>query len=218
MLFLYLQTMYNFPYFKEQDENLVLEFMRKHCFATLIAVDHESKAAATHIPFFIDQREDKVFLSGHFMRNTDHHLAFLQNENVLAIFNGPQCHVSARLYNDQQTASTWNYMTVHASGILRFLDDIALINILKRTTDYFENDPLSPSLFENLPTDYVASLSKHIIAFEIEVTKLDNVFKLSQNQDEESYQRIIDHLEKQDHESKEIAVEMQKRKKQLFEK
>ncbi len=218
MLFLYLQSMYNIPYFKEQDKNLVLEFMRKHCFATLIAVDYSSKAVATHIPFFIDERDGRVFLSGHFMRNTDHYNAFEKNEHVLAIFNGPQCHVSARLYSEQQTASTWNYMTVHAKGILKFMDDAGLINILKRTTDYFENDPSSPSLFENLPAAYVASMSKHIVAFEIEVTELDNVFKLSQNKDEATYQRIIDHLEKQDYESIQIAMEMKKRKNQLFEK
>jgi transcriptional regulator len=216
MLFLYLQTMYDIPYFKEQDKKLVLEFMRKHCFAVLVAVDKDSKAVATHIPFFIDESEGKVFLSGHFMKNTDHHLAFMQNENVLVIFNGPQCHVSARLYKNQQTASTWNYMTVHAKGILKLLDNEALIKVLKRTTDHFENDAASPSLFDNLPAAYVDSLSKHIVAFEVEVQALDNVFKLSQNKDEATYQRIIEHLEKQDHESKEIAVEMQKRKKQLF--
>ena len=218
MLFLYLQTMYDIPYFKENDKDLLLEFMRKHCFAVLIAVNNDSSAVATHIPFFIDEKEGKIFLSGHIMKNTDHHHAFEQNNKVLAVFNGPQCHVSARLYNDQQTASTWNYMTVHAKGIIRFLDESTLIDVLKRTTDHFENDASSPSLFEKLPEEYVDSMSNHIIAFEIEVELLSNVFKLSQNKDEATYQRIIDHLEKQDYESQQLAMEMKSRKNQLFKK
>ncbi len=208
--------MYDIPYFKEKDEAVLLDFMRKHCFAVLIAVDNNSKPVATQVPLFIDERDGKIFLSGHFMKHTDHHKAFEQNKNVLAVFNGPQCHVSASLYTDQQTASTWNYITVHAKGVIQFLDEEALIEVLKRTTNHFENDPASPSLFEKLPGEYVASMSKYIIAFEIEVRELSNVFKLSQNKDEATYQRIIDHLEKQDHESKQIAMEMKKRKNQLF--
>ena len=32
------------------------------------------------------------------MKNTDHHKAFAQNENVLVIFTGPHCYVSASWY------------------------------------------------------------------------------------------------------------------------
>lgn len=150
------------------------------------------------------------------MKNTDHHKAFMHNNNVMAVFTGAHTYVSASWYSDQQTASTWNYMSVHAKGKIRFLDEAALIEVLKHTTNHFENDPHSPSNFEKLPEDYVQKLAKAIVAFEVEVESMDNVFKLSQNRDEQSFDNIIDKLQQQDHDAKIIAEEMKLRKEELF--
>ena len=59
---------------------------------------------------------------------------------------------------------------------------------------------------------------KAIVSFEIEVTVIDNVFKLSQNRNEKSYHNIIEKLEQQDGDGKLIAEEMKKRTSQLFSK
>ncbi len=59
-------------------------------------------------------------------------------------------------------------------------------------------------------------MSKAIIGFEIEVLEMDNVFKLSQNRDEPSYQRIIKHLDTGDADAQKIAAEMKHRKEKLF--
>jgi transcriptional regulator len=171
---------------------------------------------ATHVPLLIEEREGKLILYGHIMRKTDHHQAFLHNPNVLAIFSGPHTYVSASWYSDPKQASTWNYMTVHARGVLQFLGDDALLEILKKTTAHFENNTLSPSLFEKLPQEYISRLVKSIIAFAVEVNAIDNVFKLSQNRDEKSYHNIIEQLQKGDALSGHIASEMEHRSSQLF--
>ncbi len=98
--------MYNLPFYKESDKAVVLEFMRNHPFVFLTGCDAENKPVATQVPVFIDEREGKLFLSGHIMRQTDHHRAFLHNPNVLAVFTGPHTYVSASLYTDQHSAST----------------------------------------------------------------------------------------------------------------
>ena len=208
--------MYNLPYFKEEDQSVVLEFMRTHPFVFLSGCDAQNKPVATQVPMFIDERDGKLFMSGHIMKQTDHHKAFLHNKNVLAVFTGPHTYVSASLYTDPRQASTWNYMSVHAKGVLSFQDDQELLKILRRTTSHFENNPDSPSLFDKLPPDYVQKLVKAIVSFEIEVTSIDNVFKLSQNRDEESYHSIMKKLQQSDEDSRQIAVEMEKRTSQLF--
>ena len=208
--------MYNLPYFKENDRERVLEFIRSHPFAFICGCDAENRPVATQIPCFIEERDGKLFLSGHIMKNTDHHKAFLQNANVLAVFTGAHTYVSASWYSDPQTASTWNYISVHAKGQLRFLDEAALLGVLKHTTNHFENDPHSPSNFEQLPADYVQKLANAIVAFEVEVESMDNVFKLSQNRDKKSFENIMDKLEQQDHDGKIIAEEMRLRKDELF--
>lgn len=210
--------MYNLPYFKEEDAEKVLEFIRKHPFAFICGCDAANKPVATQIPCFIEEREGKLYLSGHIMKNTDHHKAFLHNPNVLAVFTGAHTYISASWYSDQHTASTWNYLSVHAKGTMRFLEEAALLEILKHTTNHFENNPHSPANFENLPVEYVQKLAKAIVAFEVEVESMDNVFKLSQNRDKQSYENIIGKLQEQDHDAKKIAAEMQLRKDELFSK
>ena len=108
-------------------------------------------------------------------------------------------------------------MSVHVRGKIRFLDDHALIDILRRTSVHFENgNTQSPTAYDNLPEDYTSRLMKAIVAFEVEVEEMDNVFKLSQNRDKESYHQIIDHLKQQDADGKTIAGEMEKRMDEIF--
>lgn len=209
--------MYNVPYFKENNEQIINEFIGNYPFAFLTGVDSENKPVATQVPVFIEESNDRKILRGHIMRNTDHHKAFLQNENVLIVFSGHHTYVSGTWYSDPHTASTWNYMSVHARGKIRFLDDDALIDVLRMTTLYFENnDQQSATIYDNLTADYTEKLMKAIVAFEIEIEKLDAVFKLSQNRDRASYLNIIKQLKQQGESGQVIADEMEKRIKVLF--
>jgi len=209
--------MYNLPYFKENDREVVLEFMRNHPFVFLSGVDENNKPVATQVPVFIDEREGKLFLTGHIMRNNDHHKAFEKNPNVLAVFTGPHVYVSATWYDDPHQASTWNYMSVHAKGTIRFGDHDDLVAILKRLTLHYENNnTASTTIFDNLPSEYTGRLMKAIIAFEVEITSIENVFKLSQNRDEKSFHNIIGKLQEQGSDGQFIAEEMRKRQQQLF--
>lgn len=202
--------MYNLPYFKEQDATQVLAFMRAHPFA-MVMCSNGTWPAATQVPLLFDEREGKLFLRGHFMRNTDHHKAFQQNSHALCLFTGPHAYVSASWYTQPQQASTWNYMSVHAKGFLNFLDESALRDILEQTTSQFENNPVSPASYHQIPAAYIDKLIDAIVGFEIEVTTIDHVFKLSQNRDAESYHSIVSHLQQGDADASAVATEMEKR-------
>jgi transcriptional regulator len=209
--------MYNLPYFKEKDKQTILDFIHAHPFAFLAGCAPENKPVATQIPVFIEDRDGKLFLTGHMMKQTDHHKAFEKNPEALVVFTSPHTYVSASWYSNPHQASTWNYMSVHLKGKLRFLDQQGLVDVLKKTTLHFENyQHGSPTVFDNLPSDYTTRLMKAIIAFEIEVMEIDNVFKLSQNRDEQSFHNIIGKLEQQGSEGEFIAGEMKKRTSQLF--
>ena len=209
--------MYNLPYFKEKDQQVVLEFIHQHPFAFISGCDESNKPVATQIPVFIEDRNGKLYLSGHMMKQTDHHKAFEKNPNVLCVFTGNHTYVSATWYSDPHQASTWNYMSVHVKGQISFLDENSLVDVLKKTSLHFENgNANSSTVYENLPGDYRSRLMKAIIAFEVEVTSIENVFKLSQNRDKESFQHIIEKLNEQDADGKAIAEEMLKRKEDLF--
>ena len=209
--------MYSLPYFQEKDQEKVLYFIHQNPFAFIIGCDANAKPIATQIPVFIEEKEGKLYLTGHMMRNTDHHKAFEKNAQALCVFTGAHTYVSASWYENPHQASTWNYMSVHVRGKLSFLDEKGLIEVLRKTTLHFEGgDHSSPTAFDNLPADYNERLMKAIVAFEVEVESIENVFKLSQNRDQKSYQNIISRLSNQDNDSKKIADEMKKREEELF--
>jgi transcriptional regulator len=54
--------------------------------------------------------------------------------------------------------------------------------LLTKLTEKFENNPHSEALVQKLNEEYVSNLMKAIIAFEIEVTSVEHVFKLSPKQ------------------------------------
>ncbi|MBL0135324.1 MAG: FMN-binding negative transcriptional regulator [Chitinophagaceae bacterium] len=207
--------MYNLPYYKTSSASELIAFMKEHSFATLMGCEG-NRLAATQVPLLIEEREGKLFLMGHIMRKQDHHLAFAANPEVLALFTGPHVYVSATWYSNPHQASTWNYMSVHARGTLRFLDDKGLIEVLRKLTLHYENNESTTTIYDNLTPEYVAPLLKSIIGFEIEVTAIENVFKLSQNRDRESYKNIIKELAKQGGDGEKIAAIMQQRESQLY--
>ncbi len=209
--------MYDLKPFKEYDETVVREFVDQHPFAMIVGCDHENKPVATQIPVFIIEHEGKQMLRGHIMKNTDHHKAFLHNPNVLVVFTSPHVYVSATWYSNPQQASTWNYISVHAKGQVKFLDDAGLIEMLRKTTLYFEGqDETSSTIYDNLSPEYTRPLMKAIVAFEIEIQEMENVFKLSQNRDAQSFHNIMVELKKKGPDGLYIVAEMEKRKKSLY--
>ena len=210
--------MYNLPHFKEKNHQVLMDFIHDHPFAFMAGCDGEGRPVATQVPVFIEEKEGKLFLTGHMMKQTDHHKAFEKNPQVLCVFTGPHTYVSASWYTNPHQASTWNYMSVHVRGRMCFLDEQGLEAVLRKTSLHFEkNNAASPTSFDNLPREYSSKLMKAIVAFEIEVEEMDHVFKLSQNRDRESYGQIIEKLEDQDADGRSIATEMKKRGPELFE-
>lgn len=211
--------MYDLSYFKENDKQALLRFLDSNPFAFLSGSSATGKQVATQIPILFEEREGHLYLQGHIMRNTDHHKAFIENPQVLAVFTGAHSYVSASWYTNPQIGSTWNYMSVHISGNIHFLPDEDLIRLMKKLTLKFEdNNTASPTIYDNLPEPFLKKMLPAIVAFEIKADEIQNVFKLSQNRDEQSYRNIIKKLEEKNEKGNAslIADEMKSRLEQLF--
>lgn len=209
--------MYDLPYHKENNPVVIKQFIDRYPFAFLTGCDSTNAPIATQVPLFIEEHNDRQVLRSHIMKNTDHHKAFLHNPNVLAVFTGPHTYVSGTWYSNPYIASTWNYMSVHVKGVMRFVDDAGLEDVLRKTTLHFENyNRDSTTIYDNLPAEFKKRVMCAIVAFEIEITEIKNVFKLSQDRDQASYQNIIAKLKEQDEAGRAIAHEMQIRMADLF--
>jgi transcriptional regulator len=208
---------YNFSYFKEKEHQTILDFIEEYPFAFLTGSFLSGEQVATQIPVLLQERNGELYLQGHLMRNTDHHKAFIENPNALLVFSGPNCYVSASWYSNPQIGSTWNYMSVHAAGLINFMTDDELVCFMRKLTLKFEQgNTQSLTFYDNLPEHFLSKMMPAIVGFEIKADKLENVFKLSQNRDEKSYDNIISKLKENGGYSEMISKEMTKRKSTLF--
>ncbi len=203
--------MYDISYFKAKEHQAVLDFMQANPFVTICGVDQNGLPIAAQIPVLIKQSNESIIISGHLMRKQDHTNAFENNPNALVIFSAPSAFVSASWYTSPGQASTWNYQTVHGIGKMEMKDEQHLYDLLVELTEQFESDPNAPSQVKNLDPMYMHQNMKAIVSFEIKITALKHVFKLSQNRDEASHQNIQNELNKGDAACKYMAAAMQRK-------
>lgn len=209
--------MYNFSYFKEKDQARIKAFLHDNPFTFITGSDASGNQIATQVPVLIEERDGELVLQAHIMRKTDHHKAFIENPKALAVFTGPHTYVSASWYENPMSGSTWNYMSVHIHGNIRFMSDEELVQFMRKFTLKFEGGNIdSPTIYDNLPASYTDKMMPAIVGFELKAEKIENVFKLSQNKDEKSYRNIIAKLTAQGGNASLVAEEMRKRQQELF--
>lgn len=209
--------MYSPPHFTEKDRQAITEFIQEHPFATLILND-SGKSYATQVPVMLDEREDELYITGHIYRHADHYPALANSKDVLLLFTGAHCYVSASWYTRRGQASTWNYMSVQARGAVRMMDEAETLELITALTHQYEDGQIVPETVEQMSEEYISVNLKAIAGFEIAVTQLDATFKLNQNKDDESYRNVVDQLmATEDINSITIAGEMMKLRPHLFE-
>jgi transcriptional regulator len=181
--------------FREDDFDTLHNFMREYSFATLIT-RHEGVPFATHLPFILDtQRGSNGTLLAHMARANPQWHDFNSEQEVLVIFQGPHAYVSPSWYEAQLSVPTWNYAVVHAYGISHLIeDDEELYELLKILIATHEVQFKNPWPFQ-LPHDYLQKMMRGIVGFEIEITRLEGKFKLSQNRTESERENVIGALQ-----------------------
>ena len=200
--------MYKMPYYTSSDTEEVLFFMKSHPFITLIGFDGDYPVA-TQIPIKVSKEGESIKLIGHIMTKTDHGAAFKKNPNVLVLFTGIHSYISAAVYEKPNVASTWNYKSVQAKGIIKLLSAEETYEIIKDITDKYENPNTSPSAFQKMDEAYIRQHLKAITGFEIMVTDLAHVFKMSQDHTQKDKENMVENLsQKEDTQSQEMAKEM----------
>lgn len=166
--------------FRETRTEVLHDFVRRHSFGALVS-QTEHGLVATHIPFLLDaSRGELGTLRGHVARANDHWRALEEGGDVLVMFQGPHAYVSPAWYATPIAVPTWNYAVVHAYGRPRLIQDgPALRAILDDTVATFEAQ--MAYAWSPPEGDFVPTLMRQIVGIEIEITRLDGKFKLSQN-------------------------------------
>ncbi|PGE90135.1 transcriptional regulator [Bacillus toyonensis] len=199
--------MYIPKYFAIQDEEMKYETIEQNSFATLFS-QHNGEPYATHLPLLLNR--ETLTLYGHFAR-PNAQWKDSENQQVLAIFQGPHSYISPSWYETDKAVPTWNYVAVHVYGELEVVEDKQeLLNSLQDLVHKYE-DPQSTYSLDDVDPDYMAGLSKGIVGFKIKINKIEGKAKLSQNHSIERRNLVVEKLEKVGSEgSKRIAELMRK--------
>ena len=195
--------------YREEDQEKIIEFIKNNGFPALVSHDGE-RLVATHIPVeVIENADGSVTILGH-MSRANPQWKTIGEQEVLMIFQGAHTYISPRWYT-HVNVPTWNYVMVHVYGKIKMLEGEELYNLLSQLVRKHEvNTGYS---MEGLPEDFVRKEIKGVVGFEMNVTRMDAAYKLSQNRDDESYGSIVSELEnRKDSDSMKVAEEMKKRR------
>jgi transcriptional regulator len=155
-----------------------IDFMKANGFA-ILATHDGCEMTATHLPLLVDQRGEALVLTGHVARANPQSKF---SGDAMAIFHGPHAYVSPTWYGAGVHVPTWNYVAIHAYGRMTLIEDEARVAaIITRLTNVYESSRPQPWTADIVPPDLNAKLMKAIVGFEIEVTRLEAKWKLSQN-------------------------------------
>ena len=186
--------MYTPPSFVENDRTTLHDFMDQNSFATLISND-DQESFASHLPLLIErERGTQGVLTGHFSR-ANPHWQMANGQRVLIIFHGPHAYISPGWVQSTTMVPTWNYLAVHAYGVLRIVDEPNQVkDILTRMVGKYESRREQPWSMELADDGFIDNLTSAIVGFEVEIDRLEGKWKLSQNHPAERREQIISGL------------------------
>jgi len=185
--------MYSPSYNRLEDRAELVEFMRRNSFALLVT-GTGGTLHASHLPVMVIDEGERTRLDMHMARNNPQWREFFDDQ-VMVVFSGPHAYVSPRWYEEEERVPTWNYAAVHAYGIPKLIEDRGAKHANQRRLVEVL-DPQWLPRFDALRAEYVDSMLAGIVNFEIEVTRLDTRWKLSQNRSRREQELIAAQLEK----------------------
>lgn len=144
--------------------------------------------AANHIPFVLDRAHGQNGrLIGHVSRANPIWRELHDGALSVVMFLGPQAYITPSWYPGKrehgEVVPTWNYVTVHAHGRARAVDDSDwVLDMVQRLTDAQESSRPDRWAVTDAPTDYVRKMLHAIVGIEIVIERLEGRLKVSQDE------------------------------------
>ncbi len=119
---------------------------------------------------------------------------------ALVVFQSVDRYVSPSWYatkrETHKVVPTWNYATVHAHGRVSVIEDPAwLAAQIAALTGHHEAGRAEPWSVSDAPEPFVAAQMRGIVGLEIEITRLEGKWKVSQNRPEPDRRGVAEGLE-----------------------
>jgi transcriptional regulator len=187
--------MYQPPHFREDNLEVQHSLMSAHPLGLLVTLG-STGLVANPIPFALDAAASPLgTLKAHLSRANPQWQDFDASREALVVFQGPETYITPSWYAAKRehgkVVPTWNYAVVQAYGRLRVVDDPDwLRRQIAAMTDAQEADRPEPWTVSDAPAPFVAAQLKGIVGIEIEISRIEGKWKVSQNRPEADRQGV----------------------------
>ena len=178
--------MYVPPHFSVPGKETLIRLFPDASFGLLVSTGSDSVPFATHLPFAYDENRGEFGTLIAHMARANPHGKFMETGEALVIFQGPHAYISPNYYATDVNVPTWNYVSVHAYGTPKIIEDREKVRrLLDRLTFDNEKDMAAPWRADQLDAKRLDGLMRGIIAFEIQISRIEGKAKLGQNKSAE---------------------------------
>lgn len=186
---------------------MIRSFLEQHSFGMLMINGHNGFPIVTHQPFLIRHEEESISVEGHLAKANPMAEYISNGRSAKIVINGAHGYVSSSVYG-HVNVPTYNYQTAHLSGTIDPLSSEELMVHLGETVRQYEANRLDPIQINELPREMLNAYMNEIIGFRLTVFKTEVAFKLSQNRNEDDFQRIIADLKQGNTDQQQLAAVM----------
>ncbi|HPD93273.1 MAG: FMN-binding negative transcriptional regulator [Rhodobacter sp.] len=191
--------MYTPDHFTESDAARIDQVIHDHPLAALVAMGPQG-LVANHLPLL---RDGDGFV-GHVALANDLHRDLPDGAAVLAIFRGAEGYVSPNWYPSKaethRAVPTWNYQVVHVHARIRWShaerDRRRAVSLLTARHEAATQGAAAWRMGD-APADFLAQHLARIVAFRLEVTRVEAKSKLNQNRDARDIAAVAERFEAQ---------------------
>lgn len=161
----------------------------------------QNQLIANHIPFVLDTTcSDPGRLLGHVSRANGVWRELANGAPSVVMFMGPHAYITPGWYPGKRqhgkVVPTWNYVTVHAHGIARAIEDTAwILDVINRLTDAQEAGRSQSWKVSDAPSAYIEKMLDAVVGIEIMIERLEGRLKVSQDEDEQDRLGTVEGLQ-----------------------
>lgn len=204
--------MYCPPAFREEELNVLHDWMRAARLANLVTVG-EAGIHASPLPLFLNPDEGPFgTLYGHVAR-ANPQWQDVASAEALAIFMGPDAYVTPSWYASKKAhgkvVPTWNYTTVQVRGTVEFFDDEArLYDVVDRLTRQHEAGRAEEWGVSDAPEKFLKGQLRGIVGLRMPIRIIEGKHKMSQNRSAEDRAGVMKGLAASDFPSERALSEL----------
>lgn len=174
--------------FRSPNPDIDLEMLRSYPLATLVS-SSEGAPFASEVPVIVSPDFDASrplegqIIWGHLNRFNAHATHLQTGQQAKVVVTGPRAYVSPTLYPNGPSAPTFDFISLHLSGLITAIDDSEDVFEIVSTTARILETRLGRGWDPEPSHDYFRSIQHAVRGFHLAVETVEAMYKLSQDKD-----------------------------------